>query len=79
MNLVNASLPHPFSIICISQSLSDRAIIKLFYIDKSKNYSHYTIIAFQTKKYFTDILWKKAAALFRFNSTQATSFPGSLI
>ena len=30
MELVNASLPHPFYIICILQSLSDRAIIMLF-------------------------------------------------
>ena len=30
MNLVIASLQHPFSIICILQSLSDRAIIMLF-------------------------------------------------
>ena len=47
MELDNASLPIPFYMICILQSLSDRAIII-----KSKNSLHYTIITLQREKVF---------------------------
>ena len=55
MELVNASLPHPFYIL---QSLSDRAFIMLFLKktkqnkSKSKTSSHYTIITLQSEEVF---------------------------
>ena len=65
MELVNASLPHPFYIL---QSLSDWAIIMLFKINPK--IVHIQLLHYKARKYFFNISWWTAATLFKkiFNS-----------